>query len=519
VVTFGRRGEHFGAGRIEVEDAVWQEEFIRLFERAQKVFVVPAATPSSFWELQYLKSREAFSRCYFIMPPAFTDSDQRKEECKIVGASVKHLGLEFPEYDPAGGWFAINSEGGASQLERPKNWRAAGLRKWLATTIFHESWFSRLRSNRQWLAEAPLVPSIGVAICWASIARAEVASPLLLSLAYFATGTAFIGLWYNFPSLSKIAASFAGIGSAVLLLQLFGLLIWFLLPGQQSIELFQIFASIAWYPFLGCLVGFFLVWLSASSTCESRTPETIRFISLCGAIFTLGGICELAYFVLFSALGASYIKYSPAGDGRAIGALLTGVLVIRQFERYTKLAPRHLSDLFSGQIGAWRPRFWTFFGFILVIGLQFTAADLQRALAGQAQEDERLDFIARASVTSVCILLLFLWWLIAHINRGIPIKQHKGGIALVVFAALTGATVASALVGYVSVHVGQDWPDAMQSGVSFFHFYLVPLIRPTFVALPGLVIGGVLMIWLRSTKLLSAREQLAGVLLLGTGTC
>jgi hypothetical protein len=71
------------------------------------------------------------------------------------------------------------------------------------------------------------------------------------------------------------------------------------------------------------------------------------------------------------------------------------------------------------------------------------------------------------------------------------------------------------------MHFGQTSSDVIKDGISTVHFYLIPAVRPTFTALPGVAIGAVILVWLRRVKfrfsgeMLTFREQLAGSLLLG----
>jgi hypothetical protein len=104
--------------------------------------------------------------------------------------------------------------------------------------------------------------------------------------------------------------------------------------------------------------------------------------------------------------------------------------------------------------------------------------------AGQGDTDETLYFVAKAGGITVCILGLFLWWLIASINRGILRPQRVN--ALVIFVALFAAIATSILMGVVSLHAGQDFTDVTKNGMSFFRFYLIPVIQPTFVWPVGL---------------------------------
>jgi hypothetical protein len=71
LVGLGHPGEHAGAGRAAIDDADWQGAFVSLAERADAIFVVPATTEGTSWELDQLLARREWARkTYLVVPPS-----------------------------------------------------------------------------------------------------------------------------------------------------------------------------------------------------------------------------------------------------------------------------------------------------------------------------------------------------------------------------------------------------------------------------------------------------------------
>ena len=76
LIALGQPGEHVGAGRIKIEDEKWESMFIDLASRAIAIFVVPATTKGTQWELDRLANRVALRRkTLLIIPPQTIDKD------------------------------------------------------------------------------------------------------------------------------------------------------------------------------------------------------------------------------------------------------------------------------------------------------------------------------------------------------------------------------------------------------------------------------------------------------------
>lgn len=68
LIAIGRPGEHFGAGRTSVSDALWQERVRQLANRASLIMMVPGETEGTQWEMRTVLEPEFRSKTVWIMP-------------------------------------------------------------------------------------------------------------------------------------------------------------------------------------------------------------------------------------------------------------------------------------------------------------------------------------------------------------------------------------------------------------------------------------------------------------------
>jgi hypothetical protein len=106
----GRPGEHFGAGRMSLEDSSWQEEVRRSVRYADTVFIVPGITRGSMWEFRYLFKTGYISHAVVIMLPQVFGFDF-KSLWSDARSALARAGVKLPEYTATGAFIQIAKNG------------------------------------------------------------------------------------------------------------------------------------------------------------------------------------------------------------------------------------------------------------------------------------------------------------------------------------------------------------------------------------------------------------------------
>lgn len=143
LVALGLRGEHVGAGRIEVAEDRWQEALKSLAQRAMVIFLLPSGRPGTRWEIESVQSRGLLWKTIFIMPPspsrgffAGLAPNKRKvvqweDAWEVTLSQIHDLDLQLPEYSPTGRMFLLSSDGqiefeeGLRGMQDPRTLRQA----------------------------------------------------------------------------------------------------------------------------------------------------------------------------------------------------------------------------------------------------------------------------------------------------------------------------------------------------------------------------------------------------------
>jgi hypothetical protein len=422
LIALGKPGEHFGAGRIEVTDAVWQQEFAILAKSADRIFVVPSATPGCMWELNWLKRHRLLNRCLFLSPPASTNIEERTSEWASAADRLHAVGIELPGYDKRGKWFAVTETGCAVELSRPRprDWSTSGLNKWLDRNAFTESRKFFRAVKRKWLNDTPLTPAVGVALSWAAIFNSTSAPSPFSYVAAFLVVLAFLGFWYNFPNMSRVIV---------------GMLTVLLLPVIVNSMLYILFSVVihkSWwsrdilvligmlsFPINAGIFSLLTLWIFGKIRIQQKNAvhSNIKYFAIMAGIFAIGPLIGGAYSWIFTALGAQDIHYLPFNDARIIAAAITGFLAMRLLERHLTLPRRELPEMFSARVRGWSPRWWTTSVFVCVVAISFASTDARTFAAAGFNSSESVYSALWMIAISLGITALFCAWLSGKVTQ------------------------------------------------------------------------------------------------------
>jgi hypothetical protein len=108
LITFGARGEHVGAGRLERPEESWRSEFEKLALAAETIFVLPGISQSVLWEVEWLRTHRLFGKCIFLMPPQLKRrSDAEREWLTTSRKLLAADGVILPPFSDNGALFTI----------------------------------------------------------------------------------------------------------------------------------------------------------------------------------------------------------------------------------------------------------------------------------------------------------------------------------------------------------------------------------------------------------------------------
>jgi|1186.fasta_scaffold14259_1 hypothetical protein len=117
LVAIGDKTRSYGAAKLRTDDAVWQDEVLRLAEEAELIFISPALTEGSKWELhQLIERKELLRKSIFVMPRNWyaDEWDELRQACREL------FSLEFPEYEARGAYFAVGEQGHLHRTMEPE---------------------------------------------------------------------------------------------------------------------------------------------------------------------------------------------------------------------------------------------------------------------------------------------------------------------------------------------------------------------------------------------------------------
>jgi hypothetical protein len=106
LVALGKPLEHMGAGRIRVEDDVWQDAIKLLIDRAKLIVLLPSPRPGTCWEVEHLLSSGAVRKTMVVDPPNEAGADTTEYDPELEWVGVKSTFLDYgyvlPEDCPDG---------------------------------------------------------------------------------------------------------------------------------------------------------------------------------------------------------------------------------------------------------------------------------------------------------------------------------------------------------------------------------------------------------------------------------
>jgi len=132
MVALGAPGEHFGAGRLPVEEDRWKEKILLLMKHARWIIAVPSGRPGTLWELERIFEHGVQTKTIFVMPPS---AGRRKAKRDVIvrdwadaAAKSAAFGLVLPPHRPEGAVLYYRDRGGPLfteelRLNRPRSWR------------------------------------------------------------------------------------------------------------------------------------------------------------------------------------------------------------------------------------------------------------------------------------------------------------------------------------------------------------------------------------------------------------
>jgi hypothetical protein len=117
LVAIGDKTRSYGAAKLRVDDAVWQDEFTRFADQAELIFVTPALTEGSKWELLRLfENKDLLQKTIFAMPRNWYSDEW--DDLRRAFSSL--FALELPEYDAKGGYFVAGRRDAAPRVVEPE---------------------------------------------------------------------------------------------------------------------------------------------------------------------------------------------------------------------------------------------------------------------------------------------------------------------------------------------------------------------------------------------------------------
>lgn len=118
LIGLGYPSQAIGANLIKVKK--WKKSVLALMEQATLIFIVPASSAGTKWEIEMLKKGHYLSKCLFILPEGL---DPQKfiisQSWLTLNNSMKHIGVDIPEYMKKGIAFRLNEDGSLKEKISP----------------------------------------------------------------------------------------------------------------------------------------------------------------------------------------------------------------------------------------------------------------------------------------------------------------------------------------------------------------------------------------------------------------
>ncbi|MFF9778442.1 hypothetical protein ACF1HJ_32930 [Streptomyces sp. NPDC013978] len=110
--------EEFGPGRAASSDENWRRVLRMLAVEAQMLVVIPAPTPSTSWEIEWVTTNKFLHKTCFVMPPPPPGEEAWwAEKWAVLGDWAADRGLNLPEYRADGCLFRLTTEGQTDVLD------------------------------------------------------------------------------------------------------------------------------------------------------------------------------------------------------------------------------------------------------------------------------------------------------------------------------------------------------------------------------------------------------------------
>jgi hypothetical protein len=118
LIAIGDKTRSYGAAKLHTNDERWQDEFARLADESELIFVSPALTHGSKWELEKLfENKEYLRKTVFVMP-----RNWYSDEWDDLKAAFHDLfAFELPEYTTKGAYFFADPRGQMPRRIEPED--------------------------------------------------------------------------------------------------------------------------------------------------------------------------------------------------------------------------------------------------------------------------------------------------------------------------------------------------------------------------------------------------------------
>ena len=100
-------------GRAFLPDDDWKSNFELFAKAAHSIIVIPGYTPSTMWEIEWLKTNFLLDKTIFIMP-GHINKDESFNITQFWDKTIENLsdiGIELPKYQYEGLLFKMNAYG------------------------------------------------------------------------------------------------------------------------------------------------------------------------------------------------------------------------------------------------------------------------------------------------------------------------------------------------------------------------------------------------------------------------
>lgn len=122
LIALGKPLEHMGAGRIRVDDNVWQDAIKLLMDNAEMIVLLPSPRPGTCWEVEHLLTSGALEKTIVVDPPndrgSIEDGYDPISEWHGVRDTFHEHGYELPEDNEEGSLIIFGTDKKPSKISR-----------------------------------------------------------------------------------------------------------------------------------------------------------------------------------------------------------------------------------------------------------------------------------------------------------------------------------------------------------------------------------------------------------------